>query len=196
MYIIGYAILVAAMFLMVTFSITTPVWLSILVTGFAGFGLGVIPTLNTLYVQFSVPRRLLGVAVGAMFFFVMMGMAITPSILGSAMNASYARFLKSNLPAELSTKMDPAALASLSDPRVLLSSPALEALETTFNQIGEPALFVKTVAAIRGGLEASLKTVFLIGAITMFISFVLIATIPEVCMDVDAEDRGAAAAGG
>jgi len=56
--------------------------LYVLVTSVAGFGLGAIPTINTLVAQFAVPRRLLGVAVGAIFFFQMVGLAAAPALLG------------------------------------------------------------------------------------------------------------------
>jgi MFS family permease len=191
MYIAGYAILTAAMFGMVTFTESTPIWLGILVTALAGFGLGTIPTINTLVVQFAVPKRLLGVAVGAIFFFVMMGFAIAPAILGSAMNSTYASTLQATLPGELAK--NPATLAAVSDPRVLLSAPAMTALKDTFTQMGQPGLFDQTVSAIRGSLEASLKTVFLIGAITMLISFIMIITIPEISMDAEVEDKKAKA---
>lgn len=88
MYNLGYATLTAALFVMGGFTAATPPWLFVLVTGFAGLGLGTIPTINTLVAQFAVPRRLLGVAIGAMFFFVMMGMAIAPAILGLAQNSA------------------------------------------------------------------------------------------------------------
>jgi hypothetical protein len=120
----------AAMFVMWSFSATTPIWLFVMVTALAGLGLGTIPTLNTLVAQFAVPKRLLGVAVGAIFFFVMMGMAIAPAILGLAQN----------------------------------SAPEL---------------------------EAGLKLVFLVGAVAMAISLLLIVTIPEVSMDVEVVDKQA-----
>jgi MFS family permease len=132
MYVTGYALLTAMMFAMYTFTASTPLWLSIVVTGLAGLGLGTIPTINTLVAQFAVPRRLLGVAVGAMFFFVMMGMAIAPAILGGIMNG---------------------------------------------------------VQASSGSLESALRTVFLVGAITMAVSFLLITTIPEINIDVEAADK-------
>jgi MFS family permease len=122
MFISGYALLSVAMFIMWTFSKNTPIWLFVLVTTLVGFGNGVMPTINTLVAQFAVPRRLLGVAVGAIFFVVMMGMAVSPAILGLAQN---------------------------------------------------------TVA----DLEAGLKLVFLVGAIGMVISFLMVLTIPEVPMD-------------
>lgn len=136
MFIAGYALLTAMMFVMYTFTKSTPLALSILVTALAGLGLGTIPTLNTLVAQFAVPRRLLGVAIGAIFFFVMMGMAIAPAILGGVMNG---------------------------------------------------------VQASTGSLETALKTVFLIGAITMAISFIMILTIPEIDMDVEVQDKKAPA---
>jgi MFS family permease len=99
--------------------------------GAGWFGNGVMPTINTLVAQFAVPRRLLGVAIGAIFFFVMMGMAIAPAILGLAQN-------------------------SVPD------------------------------------LEAGLKRVFLVGAVTMISSLLLVLTIPEVSMDVEVADQKAA----
>ena len=114
-----------------------------------------------------------------------MGNAIAPAILGSAMNQSYANNLQASLPADLSRSVDEAALASLADPRVLLSEPAMTALKKSCNSIGErgPALFEETVKAIRSAFEASLKMVFLIAAITTLASWLLILTIPEVPID-------------
>jgi MFS family permease len=88
MFISGYAILTVAMFIMWTFSKNTPIWLFVVITALVGFGNGVMPTINTLVAQFAVPRRLLGVAIGAIFFVVMMGMAISPAILGLAQNSA------------------------------------------------------------------------------------------------------------
>jgi len=130
-YIAGYSILTVALFIMWSFTKDTPVWLFVLITALVGFGNGVMPTINTLVAQFAVPKRLLGVAIGAIFFFVMMGMAIAPAILGLAQNS---------------------------------------------------------VADLEGGL----KLVFLVGAITMISSLVLVITIPEVSMDVEVTDQQAA----
>lgn len=88
MYKVGYVIVTLALFAMWQFTAVTPVWLFVLVTAVAGFGLGAIPTINTLVAQFAVPRRLLGVAVGAIFFFQMVGLAVAPSILGLAQNSA------------------------------------------------------------------------------------------------------------
>ena len=110
------------------FTADTPIWVYVLVTSAAGFGLGAIPTLNTLVVQFAMPKRLLGVAVGAIFFFQMVGLSVAPVILGLAQN----------------TVPD---------------------------------------------LESGLKLVFLVGAIAMMVSLLMIITIPEVAMDAEASDN-------
>jgi MFS family permease len=88
MFIAGYAILTVAMFIMWQFTAQTPIWLFVVATALVGFANGVMPTINTLVAQFAVPRRLLGVAIGAIFFVVMMGMAIAPAILGLAQNSA------------------------------------------------------------------------------------------------------------
>ncbi|MEJ2110318.1 MAG: MFS transporter [Acidobacteriota bacterium] len=191
MYIVGYGILVLAMFAMVPFDVDTPVWIGVLVTAMAGFGLGSIPTMNTLVAQFSVPKRLLGVAVGAMFFFVFMGGAIGPAILGSAMNASYEKALDSRLPSELNAVLDEATLLSLADSRVLLAPEAMTLLEKALETAGDrkQTLFENTLSALRDSLRTSLRTVFLINAVCALIAFLLILTIPEVPIDVETEDK-------
>jgi Tol biopolymer transport system component/predicted MFS family arabinose efflux permease len=88
MYLISYPIVTLSLFAMWRLSANTPIWLYVLITAVAGFGLGVIPTVNTLVAQFAVPRRLLGVAVGAIFFFQMIGIAAAPAILGLAQSSA------------------------------------------------------------------------------------------------------------
>ena len=82
MYMIGYAIVSMALFAMGQMTATTPGWLYMLITSLAGLGTGSIGTITTLVAQFAVPKRLLGVAVGAIFFFQMIGLVVAPSILG------------------------------------------------------------------------------------------------------------------
>ena len=88
MYNFGYAVVTLALLAMWRFTAGTPIWMYVLVTGIAGLGLGMLPTLNALVAQFAVPRELLGVAVGAIFFFQMIGIAVSPAILGFAQNSA------------------------------------------------------------------------------------------------------------
>ena len=88
MLIFGYAVVTLAMFAMWRFTATTPIWVYVLVTGIAGIGLGMLPTINVVVAQFAVPKNLLGVAVGAIFFFQMIGIAVSPAILGFAQSSA------------------------------------------------------------------------------------------------------------
>jgi MFS family permease len=84
MYVLSYGLSASALFVMWRFSSETPIWFYVLATSVAGLGLGSIGTLNTLVAQLAVSKHLLGVAVGAMFFFQMIGIILAPSILGLA----------------------------------------------------------------------------------------------------------------
>jgi len=182
MYITGYGIVTAAMFGVILLSEDSPILFSVIISTLAGLGLGAIPTVNTMVVQTAVPKRLLGAATGAIFFCLMMGVAIAPAILGSAERATYAKTLAASLPDGLDKVADEATMASLVDSQVLLSKPDMEALEKTFKQIGSEGevLFHQTVDAIRASMAASLRSVFWIGALTTLLSFLIIITIPEV----------------
>jgi len=182
MYILGFGLLTLDMFAVILFTADTPIVLSVVVAVVAGLGLGAVPTVNTMVVQNAVPKRLLGVAMGAIFFSLMMGVAISPALLGSAMNATYARTLKASLPEGLSRIADESTIASLGDSRVLLSDSALAALKRSFLEKGSEgqALFDQTVQAIRTSMEAGLRSVFWIGAVTMLIAFLIISTIPPI----------------
>jgi hypothetical protein len=111
-----------------------------------------------------------------------MGKAIAPAILGSFLNATYARELAARLPSTLGDSLNQVTLISISNPRVLLSAEAMAELRDTFDGIGAqgPALFDQVVQAVRSSLEAGLRGVFIIGAVTMLASFLLILTIPEI----------------
>lgn len=179
----GYALLTLVMFGMVALKADTSLAWSLAVTTLAGIGLGTIPTINALVVQYAVPKRLLGVATGGLYFFVAMGRSISPAVLGSVMNATYARAF--SLPASLELLVDKMTLSFLSNPRVLLSEPAMGELQLLFGRTGNQAneLFEQTVQAVRSALEAGLQVIFWVGAVAMLISFLLILTIPEIPLD-------------
>jgi len=195
MYIVGFAILTITMVGVSLFTPETSIVFSVMAAVLAGLGLGAMPTVNTMVIQSAVPKRLMGVAMGASFFNMMMAVAISPAILGAAMNATYARTLAVSLPAELRQVADETTMASLGNSRVLLSATALGDLEKTFKKMGSQGdmLYPKTVQAIRTAMHAGLKSVFWIGAITMLMSFLIILTLPEISLDTAAEERGASA---
>ena len=54
---------------------------------------------------------------------------------------------------------------------------------------GGQDLFPQTVQAIRTSMEAGLRSVFWISAITMLLAFLIISTVPEVPLDVEPPDK-------
>jgi MFS family permease len=192
MYVAGYAILTATMFGVIRFTAdTSKVW-SVAVAVLCGIGLGAMPTVNTLVIQSAIPKRLLGVAMGANFFNLMIGIAISPAILGSAMNGSYAKALAISLPPELHHTLDKKTMESIGNPRVLLSDTALTDLAKTFKAIegNEDKLFKQTTRAIRTSMQAGLRGVFWISAITMLLGFLIILTLPEISLNAGTQENG------
>lgn len=191
MYVGGYGILTVALFGLAAFDQDTPFAWAFAVTTVAGLGLGTIPTLNTLVVQYALPRRLLGAATGAIFFFVMLGRTISPALLGSVMNSAFAEALADNLPGALTQHVDAASLASISDPRLLLSEQALNELRGRMDGLGDQGsgLYLEVLEGIRLSLEAALRRVFLVGAVTMLLTSLLVLTIPEIDLEMEAPDR-------
>jgi MFS family permease len=177
MFVLGYGLTMGIMFALITFNAATPLSWGFIAITLSGIGMGAIPTLNTLVVQYAVPRRLLGVATGALFFSVMIGQAIAPAILGSAMNMKYNSTLKAALPAEVSQLSDQAMMNSLGNPRVLLSEPAMMSLRETLNKTGPNGqeTLKQTISAIRLSMESGLRIVFIIGAIAMLLTFITFA---------------------
>jgi MFS family permease len=194
MYIVSFGILTVDMFGVIFFTATTtPVW-SFIATTLAGMGLGAIPTVNTMVVQNAVPKRLLGAVMGAIFFVISMGLAVSPAILGSAMNVTYSAKLAATLPEGIRGVADQTTMTALGNPRVLLSQAAMTALEAEFNRRGSEGrvLFRQTVESIRISMEAGLRSIFWIAAITMLIAFLLISTIPEVSFETEVQENKAA----
>jgi len=191
MFVMSYAVLTVLLFWVSFFTEKTPISWGVMAAMVAGIGWGAIPTIKTLVVQFSVPKRLLGVVTGALFFTVSMGMTIAPAVLGSVMNVAYAGALQKSLPAGLERVADSATMTSIGDPKVLLSKQAMGALQQRFEKAGSEghALFVQTVRAIRNSMEAGLRMVFLFAAWTMLQSFLLILKLPEISMDAEVEDK-------
>jgi MFS family permease len=151
MFVLGYGLTAVVMLAVISFKATTPVLWAFAAFTLAGMGMGAIPTLNTLVAQYAVPKKLLGVATGALFFSVMIGQAIAPAILGSAMNMRYNTTLKALLPPEVSQSTDQATMTSLGNPRILLSQPAMASLRATLKKTGSngDAILNQTVSAIR-----------------------------------------------
>jgi MFS family permease len=179
-YVIGFSILTAQMFGNLFFAAGIPAGWCVLAATVGGLGLGAAPTINTIIIQNAIPKRLMGAAMGAFFFCLMLGVAISPAILGSAMNSTYAKSLV--LPDALERIADREIVESVQNPNALLSDKKLAELENLFKKKGDQGddLFHQTVDAMRRSMESGLRSVFLIGAVAMLLALSLIITIQEV----------------
>jgi MFS family permease len=193
MFVLGYGVTMLVMFALMFFKASTPISWGFMAITLAGIGMGVIPTLNTLVAQYAVPRRLLGVATGALFFVVMLGQAVAPAVMGSAMNIRYNDTLATSLPREITQLADQATVKSLGDPSVLLSKPAMASLAKTLRSDTPEGKKVldRTVSAINISMEAGLRVVFLIGAIAMLLTFLTICALPHISIDVEVKEKQA-----
>jgi MFS family permease len=191
LFIMSYALLTVVMCGTIFFNAGMSIAWGIIIAALGGLGFGAIPTISTLTAQCVVPKRMLGVAMGVLFFNLTLSMTIAPAILGSAMNIRYAESLRASLPPSLSQMMGRETMASLSDPSVLLLKPAMRELQKRFDIMGDKGqpLFAETVRAIRMSLQSGLNIVFLIGAGTMLLAFLLILAIPEISIDVEVKDE-------
>jgi MFS family permease len=178
----SYGALTIALFWLSQLNHDTSILVVVLASSLCGIGLGALPTINPIVIQNATPPPMIGQAMGGNLFFVLIGMAMAPAILGSAMNSAYTQALPAHLPAAAVQTLDAQTLASLDDPRVLLSPPAMDALRDAFSAAGPEAqsLFQETMLAARTSLEGALAGLFLLGAIVMIGSLLLVATIPEI----------------
>jgi MFS family permease len=189
--VLGYSMVAAVMIGMIFFNRSTPIFLAWTATTLAGLGLGVIPTINTLLIQAAVPRKLMGSAMAVLFFSISIGMSMAPAVQGSAMNMKYNSALKAMLPETLANVAGDKTLAPLINQDVLIKKEAADALRNAIMKKtnGRPELFEQTVNAIRSSSEAGLRATFRIAAITMFLAFLLILTIPVIPMDRGSERK-------
>jgi MFS family permease len=176
MYVAGVGLLTLDLFGVMLLSSETHVVWDVVVSVLAGIGLGALPVINTMVVQNAVPKRMLGVAMGAFFFCFSIGMAIAPAILDSAKASGYEKTLAVSLPQGLDKNIH-----SLCDEKVLLIESARSDLERAFGAMGTEgnALYIQTYHAIREAMQSGIRSVFLVGAIAMLMAFLLVCTIPE-----------------
>jgi MFS family permease len=191
LFVMSYALLTAVMCGTIFFNTETPIVWGIVIAALGGLGFGAIPTISTLVAQCVVPKRMIGIAMGALFFNLSLSMTIAPAVMGSAMNIKYTDSLRASLPNAVHQLADKETMASLGDPSVLLLKPAMRKLQGTFDTTGNNGqeLFAKTVRAIKTSLQSGLSIVFLIGAGTMLLAFLLILAIPEISIDVEVQDK-------
>ncbi len=162
-----------------------------------GLGLGVMMSLFTIVVQNAFPFKQMGEVTSSLQFFRSIGGTIGVAILGSVMSSSFASNLNGTMPAELAATMSPAQLEALKDPQALLSPEAMEKIQAMFTQFGEQgqALFKQLMGAIKLSLAASITELFMVGAVTMVLGFVVTLFLREIPLRQSNTSAAAAALG-
>ncbi|MCM2590776.1 MFS transporter [Rossellomorea marisflavi] len=149
-----------------------------------GTGLGLSFPVFTLTVQNAVAHQFLGVATAATQLFRQIGGTIGVAIMGTVMNQSMANKMSEQMGAvkESPVLSNPDAakgLEKLQDPQLIMNADKLKEIEKTL----PPELsgvFDTIVTGVREALSYALTNVFLIGAIILFVGFLLTFFIKEI----------------
>ncbi len=149
-----------------------------------GTGLGLSFPVFTLTVQNAVAHQFLGVATAATQLFSQIGGTIGVAIMGTVMNQSMANKMSEQMGAvkesPLLSNPDAAkGLEKLQDPQLIMNADKLKEIEKTL-----PAelsgVFDTIITGVREALSYALTNVFLIGAIILFVGFLLTFFIKEI----------------
>lgn len=179
--IVGGVVLTGGMVVMTTLDEQASLLLPIAGMVVVGLGLGLSMPLLLLAVQNALPDRLLGVATASTQFFRQIGGTLGIALFGTIVTAQLRSDLIGRLPGEVTSVAPAETLRQLEQPRILLSPDALEQLRGAFAAFGEggPALYDRTISAMRGVLADGLHEVFLIGLLVAFLALAASIFLPE-----------------
>ncbi len=146
-----------------------------------GIGLGLAMPPLTLAVQNALPHRFLGISTSAIQFLRQIGAVMGVAIVGSQINAAFARELPARLPAEAQS-LPPSVLAVVQQRDFLLSREALAGLQQQFQALGPggESLFQQVVEAARGALATAIGEGFFVAFAICISAFVVGLFLKEV----------------
>jgi EmrB/QacA subfamily drug resistance transporter len=175
--IIGMGAMVGAMLLFAQIGTTTPVWQTMIVMVVMGIGLGLCMQTLILAIQAASPARDTGVATASATFFRSIGgtagtaifLSILFGVVGDRIAAAFT-----------AARTDPAFLAALGDPANAayadgIRGAGLDLNNTEFLEHMDPVL----ARPILDGFSSAMNTVFLVGAVVLFVGWVLVWLIKE-----------------
>jgi EmrB/QacA subfamily drug resistance transporter len=148
-----------------------------------GAGLGITFPSFTISVQNAVPHNLLGVVTSATQFYRSVGGALGLAVLGSYMASRFASGLKDALSPAVKDALSADQLAEMSNnPQALVDPKALEQLRATFADKGEEgaAITEQLLTNLRETLASAIGDVFILGAATLALAFVVTIFLKEV----------------
>lgn len=135
------------------------------------------PSINTLSAMSYVEPRDYGVGNGTLFFFTSLGNALSPALLGSVLNGTYAKNLAGNIS---SLGLTPKQVSLISTARVLVNKGSSKVLHATFTDTSQ---YNAVVQAVRNTLQSSLRSVFLTAACFICIGVVSALLLKEIPLD-------------
>jgi hypothetical protein len=131
-------------------SLSTSLLLVTVSMAVAGIGMGIIFSVLTLIVQNALPRSLMGVGTGAVYYLRQLGGALGVAIIGTVFNHAFSSDIVQQLPGDIVRRLPSQGLALVTDPQVLIND-------------SQQRLIVQMVGGdaaqrIFGGLRLSLTT--------------------------------------
>jgi EmrB/QacA subfamily drug resistance transporter len=180
----GGAVLVAGMALTLPFDEHTALAVPVAAMVVVGFGLGLSTPLLGVAVQNALSDRMLGVASASTQFFREIGGTLGIALSGTLITAQLREHLISRLPPDVTSSAPDELVRRLENPRILLSPSALEKMHEAFASLGGdgPALYAKTVDAMRSVLADGLHDVFFVGLVVALLVFATGFFLPELSL--------------
>ena len=147
-----------------------------------GLGLGIGMTLFTIVVQNAFSSTRLGEVSSAMQFFRSIGGTIGIAVFGSIMTNRYRDVFDSTLDPQVRAALTPDQVADLRNPQVLLTNDTTQEIRATFDALGSNGqmLYDQFMVAVRESLTTAITSLFAVGALAMFIGFVVVCFLPEI----------------
>ena len=145
---------------------------------------GYMPAVNPIAALNGLKPEESGQAAGTLYYFASLGFAFAPSLLGSVMNSTFNSAFNAKITPELASSLTSTQLATLHNPRILVDTNAMKALENSFTAIGPQGseLFKQAVEIVHSSMQQGLQSVFITAALLVCISVVAAISIKELPM--------------
>src|SRR5579859_1196471 len=185
--IVGQAVAAVGLFLLSTMAVDIPRWQTLAYMVVMGLGLGIAQPLYTLIVQNAFPPQRLGVVTSATTFFRSIGSAVGVAVFGTIVNNRFSSEYAAHLAPQLKASPQFGTFLNALSPQALISPDTITALQAQLQSRGLPAALIQQTltaiqAPIRPALGAATTTAFLIGALILAFSVILVAFIPEITL--------------
>lgn len=181
MIIISFVITIVGLYLLSTMGVDTTHGTLVTYMVITGLGMGVSMAAFTIVVQNAFPLSRLGEVTAGLQFFRSIGGTIGLAIFGTVLNNQFAGAMHDKLPAALKA----AAAANpdlLSNPQVLVSARAKDALATAFDRFGAAGhtLFRQFMETVRGSMDIAISDLFIMSAMVTGLGLLVLFLLKEI----------------